>query len=213
MDIPIAKPLIFPKGVRFPRKNELPPGNEEGLERISRANIVTGYIRDDEGGAGFKSYFEANVHAPNVFEVFRELAESLLPDIAAPILGLEDEDPVFGPYTTRDEALTVFQPHIDALQNDGFLEFGIIFASDDKIEEIYVKASKYLQIWTNQPEIVSAVLIRNSIPRSRTLEFIDEYPMVSLSLDPGGNAHWPSVTEAIKTAFDSLPAAPTPNVN
>lgn len=175
------------------------------LARVAAANIMTGYIsRNDDSGDTFKCYFEANVHAPRVFEVFRDLATSLLPDIAAPIIGLKDEDPIFGPYTKRDDALKVFEPYIDNLQNDGFLEFGLIFAFQGKTEEIYVKSSKYFQIWTNQPEVAALVLERNNIPSAHTLEFIDEYPIVSISLGAGGNAGWPVVMDAIKDSFEIL---------
>lgn len=146
-----------------------------------------------------------------MFEVFRDLAISILPDVASPIVGLKDEEPVFGPYTTREEALKVFEPHVDLLQNDGFLEFGLIFALQGKTEEIYVKSSKYFQIWTNQPQVVAMVLKRNNIPSAVTLPFIDEYPMVSESIGINGNAGWPIVFEALQEAFKSLPEVEPPS--
>ena len=118
------EPLIFPRGVRFPRKNEVPRGNEEALDGVSKANITTGYTRENHEEEGFTAYFEANVHAPKIFEIFCLLASSLMPDFAAPIIGLKDEEPTFGPYSDRDSALAVFKPHADLLQNDGFIEFG-----------------------------------------------------------------------------------------
>ena len=39
--------------------------------------------------------------------------------------GLRGEDPILGPYTWRNEAVRVFEAHIEALQHDGFLEFGL----------------------------------------------------------------------------------------
>jgi len=207
MTTPKPEPLIFPSRVRFARKNEMPPGNEQGLARIAQANVTTGYIRNDDGGQAFSSYFEANIHAPNVFSVFTELAESLLPNIAAPIIGLKDEEPTFGAYTDLASAIGVFKPFGDLLQNDGFLEFGITFQHDGKIEEIFVKSSKYFTIWTNQPDVVTQVLEKAGIPKCQTLEFIDEYPMVSQSVNKKGNAAWPGVYEAIKSAFGHLPIA------
>ena len=209
MSVPKSEPLIFPKGVRFPRKNELPKGSEDALRRIAAANITTGYVRNDDGSAAFSSYFEANVHANKVFWVFVRLAISLLPDVAAPIIGLQDEEPVFGPYTSRDSAIEVFEPHTELLQHDGFLEFGITFQHKGRVEEIFVKSSKYFRIWTNQPEVVAEVLEDSAIPRVAKLEFIDEYPMVSKSINRNGNAAWPGVYHDIKDAFENLPP---PNV-
>ncbi len=91
------------------------------------------------------------------------------------------------------------------MQNDGFLEFGVTFQDEGKVEEIFVKSSKYFQIWTSQPEIVVQVFEEHNIPLCESLEFIDEYPMVSISLDANGNAAWPGVLRAIKDAFDDLP--------
>lgn len=175
------------------------------LRRITQAHITTGYIRDDVGGKTFGSYFEANVHAPNIFAVFNSLAQGLLPEIAAPIVGIKDEEPTLGPYTYLESAISVFEPHIELLQNDGFLEFGVTFQDEGKVEEIFVKSSKYFQIWTSQPEIVVRVFEEHNIPLCESLEFIDEYPMVSISLDANGNAAWPGVLGAIKDAFDDLP--------
>ena len=206
MITPKTEPLIFAKGVRFARRNEMPKGREDALERISKANITTGYIQFDDIGKPFSSYFEANVHAPNIFLVFKDLALSLLPDIAAPLIGLKDEEPLFGPYTDLSSAIGIFEPHKDLLQNDGFLEFGITFQSEETIEEIFVQSPKYFKIWTNQPEVVASVFERAGIPRCETLEFIDEYPMVSKSINPRGEAAWPGVFDAVKTAFEKLPA-------
>lgn len=204
-----AKPelLIFPRGVRFPRRNEIPKRNDDALERVSKANITTGYVREDPQGENFKAYFEANVHAPKIFEVFCALALSLMPDVAAPIIGLKDEEPTFGSYTDRDSALGVFRPHADLLQNDGFIEFGITFQYRGRIEEIFVKSPKYFQIWTNDPAAVVSVFEKNGIPNVPRLEFIDQYPMVSESINVKGNAAWPGLFEAMKESLKELPLA------
>jgi len=207
MEAPKPEPLIFPRGVRFPRKNELPPGNEESLARIATANITTGYVRNDEGGKTFSSYFEANVHAHNVFSVFKELARSVLPKIAAPLIGIKEDEPTFGPYTDKQLAIKVLESHKELLQHDGFLEFGVTFQLAGKVEEIFIASAKYFKIWTNQPELVARIFETAGIPECRKLEFIDEYPMVSLSIDKKGNAAWQGVYETVVIAFANLPIA------
>lgn len=207
MNAPKSEPLIFPRGIRFPRKNEMPPGNEDALARIAGAGINTGYVRNDEGSDSFSSYFEANVHAHNVFSVFKELAQSILPEVAAPLIGIKEEGPTFGPYTDKQLAINVLEPHKELLQHDGFLEFGITFQYQGKIEEIFVASPKYFKIWTNQPELVARVFETAGIPECQKLEFIDEYPMVSMSIDKKGNAAWHGVYDAVTTAFADLPIA------
>lgn len=166
---------------------------------------MTGYTRQDTEGQPFATYIEANVHAPNVFAVFRELVWALIPDVAAPMVGIKEDEPEFGPYTDRTWAVGIFEPHIDLLQNDGFLEFGVLHQSDFAFEEIFVTSSKFFKIWTNHGAKAEEVLQNAGIPRCKTLQFIDEFPMVSLSLDDNGNAAWAGPFYAIKEEFSKLP--------
>jgi hypothetical protein len=192
--------------VRFAHSDELPGASRtEALERISRAKITTGYCVKDKLSGSFSSYVEANVHADQVWQVVRELARAILPTVAAPIVGVKEDEPILGPYTTRTGALQVFEPFIDGLQNDGFLEFGMIFQQGGRTEEVFVASVKYLKVWTSQLAAVRAVLEGYSIPEVPALEFLDEYPRVSESLRPDGNARWPLVTEALQAAFETLP--------
>ena len=199
--------LIFPQGVRFPRPDEFPAQYGAERERLARANVTTGYVlRDDRPGDSFSAFFEANVHAPRLFAAFRDLALAILPDVAAPIVGVKDDEPFLGRYTDRDAAVAVFEPYVNQLQHDGFLEFGVIFQHEGRTEEVVVRSAKYLQVWTNQPDAVRSVLHRHRIPAVRALEFIDEYPMVSESLTSAdGNATWPVVVAGLQAAFDRLP--------
>ncbi|HMU35115.1 MAG TPA: hypothetical protein PKC89_14760 [Pyrinomonadaceae bacterium] len=204
-NVPHSEPLIFPRGVRFLRPDEIPGDASDMLSRIAKAKIFTGYVIKQVGDQPYKSYIEANVHAPSVFEVFRQLAFALLPEVAAPFIGIKDEEPVFGPYTERVWAVAIFEPYIDLLQNDGFLEFGIVNQSEFVFEEIFVASPKYFKIWTNHGDRVEEILQLNNIPRCKTLEFIDNYPMVSLSIDDQNNAAWAGPFYAIQDEFPNLP--------
>ena len=199
------EPLVFPRGVRFPRKSEIPGNPGELLKRVGGARITTGYQLQKAEGKLFDTYIEANIHAPNVFDVFRKLCYELMPDVAAPIIGLKDEEPVFGPYTYRALALALFEPHIDLLQNDGFLEFGLIHQSTLAFEEVFVASPKYFKIWTNNGGAAEEVLQSFGIPECINLEFIDQYPMVSLSVGDHGNAAWTSPFYSIQDEFANLP--------
>ncbi len=199
-----SEPLIFPRGVRFPLSDEIPGDANEVLSRIANAQITTGYIVTKVEGKLYNTYIEANVHAPNVFEVFKQLAFALMPNIAAPIVGIKEDEPIFGPYINTVLAVEVFQPHTDLLQNDGFLEFGIVHQSEFAFEEVFVTSPKYFSIWTNHCSRVEDVLQSNNIPKCEELEFIDEYPMVSLSLGDGDSVAWSSPFYAIQDEFSRL---------
>ena len=199
------EPLEFPRGVRFPLESEIPGTQSDVLAKISKARITTGYVVHKADGELFDAYIEANIHASNVFDVFRKLAFALLPDVCAPLVGIKEDEPVFGPYTDRAWALAVFEPYIESLQHDGFLEFGLIHQSEAAFEEIFVASSKYFKIWTNYLDAAQTVLHSAGIPECNELEFIDEYPMVSLSVDDAGNAAWAGPFYAIQDEFSKLP--------
>jgi hypothetical protein len=201
--------LIFPRGVRFPLKEEIPGDPSDVIDRIAEARITTGYVVNTAEDQHFTTYIEANVHAPDVFETFRKLVFALMPDVAAPIIGIKDDEPVFGPYTDRVWAFNIFEPYADLLQNDGFLEFGVIHQSEQAFEEVFIDSTKYFKIWTNQRTIAEEVLQAAGIPPCETLQFIDEYPMVSLSLDENRHAAWTGPLNAIQDEFRKLPK-PTP---
>jgi hypothetical protein len=126
---------------------------------------------------------------------------------------VKEEEPVLGPYTTREAALEVLEPFKDHLQHDGFLEFGVIFQHQGRTEEVFVDTVKYLKIWTNQPALVTALLLKHRIPEVIGLQFIDDYPRVTeaIPLD-GQQSGWYVVMEALKERFESLPPAPEPRV-
>jgi hypothetical protein len=210
-NLPKPEPLILPRGVRFPFKYEIPGNQTEVLERIAAAQITTGYTLLQAEGKPFGGYIEANVHAPNIFDVFSKLTIALMPEAAAPLIGIKDEEPVFGPSTYRALALGVFEPYVDLLQNDGFLEFGLIHQSEFAFEEIFVGSPKYFKIWTNNVEAAESALQASGIPKCEELEFIDQYPMVSLSIKTDGKASWPGPFYAIQEQFENLPEPPAPD--
>jgi len=175
------------------------------LKGLSKANITTGYTVRASADAPFTTYIEANVHAPKVFKVFRELCMALLPDIAAPLIGIKEEEPVLGPYTDRASAIATFEPYIDVLQNDGFLEFGMIHQSDFAFEEIFIASPKYFRIWTNDRVAAESVLNGAGLPFCETLEFIDNYPMVSVSIGNNDQAGWSAPYQAVTDEFSKLP--------
>jgi hypothetical protein len=165
-------------------------------------------VRREHAGEGFRAFFEANVHAPRLWHAFRTLAEALLPEVAAPIVGVKEEDPILGPYTSRAAALAVLEPHAYHLQHDGFLEFGLVYQMAGVTEEVFVRSVKYLQVWTNHPDRAAETFAQLGLPEVPDLQFIDEYPRVSESLQTReGNAEWPDVVEQLRVAFDGLPPA------
>ena len=195
---------MLPRGVRFPRPDEFPGGVPD--QRRIPPVLTTGYcLREPSGSAGRFSLVEANVHAPQLWTVFRALTLALLPETAAPIAGIKDDEPIFGPYVAREDALAVFDPYVESLTHDGFLEFGIIFQNGERTEEVFVPSPKFLRVWTTAPVTAALVLQQHGIPEVPDLKFVDEFPMVSETLrDEGGSAGWAAVIQALQERFHAM---------
>jgi hypothetical protein len=202
---PIIEALRFPRGVRLAAEADLPRSGDklDELARISSANITTGFVLATSIDPGFSTYIEANVHADEVWSVFEALASHLLPDVSAPLVGWKDVEATLGLYTDKDAALAVLRAHAESLQHDGFIEFGLMFQQGGKTEEVMVKGSKDLRIWTNSPAVAMETLSSLGIPSVEKLQFIDEYPRVTERLvgDPSSQ----ETISAIVGAFQSLP--------
>jgi hypothetical protein len=186
-------------GGRFAKEQ----GQVERSRRISSANITTGFVLTTSADPGFSTYIEANAHADEVWTVFEALASRLLPEVAAPLVGWKDDEATLGPYTDKAAALAVLRAHAESLQHDGFIEFGLMFQQGGTTEEVMVKGSKDLRIWTNNLAVATETLSSLGIPRVEKLQFIDEYPTVTERLvgDPSSQ----ETISAIVGAFQALP--------
>jgi hypothetical protein len=208
-----AEPLEFPRGVRYPTVDEIPGGApSDAAARLVDAQITlvtTGYVRlDREDVAGYSAVVEANVQPANLWHVFQSLVVALLPDVAAPIVGAIDEEPLLGAYTSRDAALAVLAPYADALVHDGFLEFGCMFQLRGVTEEVFVPSAKFIRIWTNTPARAEAALEAAGIPSVHNLRFIDEFPLVREAQPfAGQTSGWFAVLDELRIAFLALPPA------
>lgn len=80
------EPLELARGIRFPRDDEYPAGQESERTQATQVRLVTGFVHKEACGESFGAFFEANVHASNVWQCFSELVTGLLPEVAAPLL-------------------------------------------------------------------------------------------------------------------------------
>lgn len=200
------EPLLLPRGVRFPRPDELPPGSESELARIRQAEVTTGYVIHPNTAGPFTAYIDAQAHAINLFPLFHDLVFRLLPRSAAPIIGLKDTEPHLGPYSIRAAALRLFEPHTQVLQHDGLLAFGMIAQEDGRIEQVFVPPSKRLQVWTNQPDAAREVLGHHRIPELQELPLLDQFPLVYESMrDDSGASLAGGVVDRVRSGFSQLP--------
>jgi hypothetical protein len=200
----MTRSLIFPNGVRFPFADEIPNNDLKAslLDRIASADICEGYVLATSENPNYPYYAEINVSAPQIWNVFTDLSRLLLPEEVGLILGEKDQekDQLFlGPYSSRDALLDVLSRFEHELAHDGFIQFGLIHQVDGKTEEIFVKPSKHLCVWTGNDMSFKKSMQAHEIPEHEKLSFIDEYPRVTLAQNEGGTRHY---TEVLKELME-----------
>ncbi len=180
--------LNFPIGIRFAKANEITETNSEKselLKKIHNANIQQGFvISHPVKDAKFKFYAEANIHAQKVWLIFRNLIEVLLPDEVMPIIGkLDDEFLHNGEYDSKLKLLDLFEEFQFYLANDCYIQFGLGYESETELTEVFVTPTKHFQIWTNDSKNLKNIMEKHKIPEFEKLEFIDEFPRATISLE------------------------------
>lgn len=92
----------------------------EAEQRTQGVQLTTGYVTRASTTPSRTAFIEANVHVDRLWHVVNDVVNALLPIVASPIIGINDEAPTLGPYTHRERALAVFEPFAEVLAHDGF---------------------------------------------------------------------------------------------
>jgi hypothetical protein len=177
--------LVFPDGVRLAHKDELPgpePSRAAACARIQSANIEAGFILSESPDTRFAFYAEANVDAPKIWVVFRDLCEVLMGPTATLVVSQLDDEPISVGSAGTLEIVTLLEPHKYQLAHDAFIQFGLIHQSGDQLTEVFVAPTKHFKVWVNDEENFRSVLEKHGIPEIQSLEFIDEYPRTTTPL-------------------------------
>jgi hypothetical protein len=136
------EPLIPPSSVRLLRPDEVPVHDDRDkiLEEVAagqRARFVAGYVLSDTGREGYTAYAEINVHAPLLWYLFRDLVTRLLPEHAALLIGVKDEELHHCPYRLKAALLTALEPYGEALAS----ERGWLFDAEDSTRWVVLRDS------------------------------------------------------------------------
>ena len=139
-------------------------------------------------------FFEIVLPVPEIFEVFRALAE-LLPEMVYPVLERPpepDEDlprwpagryASLGHYMPRRDILQIFQEHAFQLQNDGMLGAGLAGRDDEnRFREVFIDEHKTLRFISESAAEVEAILAENRIEKLAGLSLLSEHPHAHRSL-------------------------------
>lgn len=173
--------LEAPPTIRLPRPDEL-PNNPEVFERLKErenANIIEGYkfSATSTHDLPFKFYVEVNIDNSRLWDLFKALT-NLLPDNLSCIYNLYEEEAIFSAYIDKNLLLNQLDNYKTELTQDCNLEFGLIYQSDDKLEEVFVSDSKYLKVWGNNEIDFRQLMNDFKLNEISDLNFIDEFPKV-----------------------------------
>jgi hypothetical protein len=210
------EPLILPSSIRLLRPDEVPVHDDRDkiLAKVSaghRARFVAGYVLSDTGRPGFTAYAEVNVHAPAVWHLFRDLVATLLPEYAALLIGVKDEELHHRPYRYKAALLTALEPYGGALARDGLVQCGLIWQRGGTTEEVLVEPAKYMKIWTNQPHVLKQILTEHGLSQAERLAFLDEFPRVTEPVShPPEMYRYDELIERILRAEGDVPEATPP---
>ena len=183
--------LVFPEGVKLATSTDLPfaPNLPELLARVSSAKIEPGYIVRHVNDRLFQYYVEVNVNAPQLWSLFRSLCDVILPEETQPIVGDINGEITHGKYTSTVKLLELFEIFQFYLAHDCYLQFGLGKSSSAETCEIFVTATKHFQIWTNKIDGLEDVMRDYGLCRVDNLQFIDEFPRITLPLKYDNDLH------------------------
>jgi len=173
--------LQAPPTIRLPRPDEL-PNNPEVFERLKAresANIVQGFTLNYNAthDLPFKFYAEINIDNCRLWHLFRNLAD-LMPDTLSCIYNLYQEDPIYSDYIDKTLILGQLHKHKTELTEDCNLEFGLIYHTEDHLEEIFVSDSKFVKFWGINESLFRQTMTDIGLIEIPDLNFIDEFPKV-----------------------------------
>jgi hypothetical protein len=180
-----VKPLELPKTLRTPKADEVPMNSSiiERLKKRETANIVEGYtlkLKDDNpenNDLPFEFYAEINIDNSKLWNLFLSLTE-LLPQEVALLSGHIDAEINYGNYYDKKHILSFIKKYEKELVADTFMNFGLIFQTDEVLIEIFIDESKYIKFWGVNKNKFEAILQNQGLKEIENLEFVDEYPKV-----------------------------------
>jgi hypothetical protein len=175
--------LQLPPTIRTPRIDEV-PNRKDVIDAINKrltANIVEGYVIKDNPSGDLPFFAEINIDNDNLWELFKTLSLHIESEISVIFKHIDDET-TYGIYGDRYESINILEEVKLELTQDGFLEFGVIYHDENKLEEVFVKRAKYIQYWGMKKENFVKIMEDFNLYPIQNFNFIDEYPLVTESL-------------------------------
>lgn len=180
--------LVFPKGIRLANSEDLFnfPDCSEMLNKVSSAKIKPGYKLFLSDNGEFQNYAEINIDSQHIWNLFNSLCRKLLPIETITILGgIEDEekDLFKSDYVNTLEFLEQFERFKFYFANDCNIQFGFAASLLGNVHEVFVTPTKHFRVWTDKVGVLESVMREYNLVQTNDLQFIDEFPRVTVSLE------------------------------
>ena len=206
----MSRRLILPDGVRLADEDEIPGPPSTRAElwgRVQAANLSPGFVLHDSNDPRFALYVEANIDAPQIWNVFEALCLALF-DAGASLL-VNDVDDETSPTRGEAHAMSLVQllaPHRYQLAHDGRVQFGLVHQGPQAIVEVLVAPTKHFMVWTSDAAALRDVFAAHDVPEVNALEFLDQFPRATFPLDPErtGATVIPDLVERLRGAAATL---------
>ena len=172
-------------GIRIPDKSEIPATYDFEKIAFDRNNskIEQGYsVKSSGSGFDYSDYFEVNIHIDQLWDFFWSLTDEIIADDCYCVFGIKDSDYYLSSYFNKNFIKENLEKYRYSLTEDGFLAFGLACQNENGFNEILVESFKYIKIWSNKPDLIKKVLSFHHIEYLPDIAFIDQFPVVSLSL-------------------------------
>lgn len=177
--------LEIPITLRVPRVDEIPnlPKVLDNIKAREKANIVEGFIlkNNETNELPFKFYAKINVNNSRLWNLVIALSETL-PEISSLLFGFIETEVNYGNYENKAEIINFIKQYKTELTQDTFLYFGLIYQDKEKLTEIFVNESKFIQYWGINEDLFRIIMQNFELDEVENLEFIDEYPKVRENL-------------------------------
>lgn len=177
--------LELPPTIRQPFEDEILNSEEVQilLKRRETAKLIEGYkiSPNNSHDLPFKFYAEININNSKLWDLFISLTK-ILPDNIGTIYNYYEDEPFYAPYHPKEDIINALSLYKLELTQDGFLEFGVIFNTEDKLEEIFIPEAKYIKFWGVNESSFRQIMNDYSLKEIPDINFIDEFPKVVESL-------------------------------
>ena len=176
------KALELPPTIRTAREDEVTP-HEEVLKRLkarAETTLREGYTlqHNPSTDVPFRFFSEINIDNSRLWDLFTALADGM-PEELSLLYGHIDEVPTYGRYLPKQELLEQLAPYRLELTQDGMLEAGLIFQDEARLEEVFIRKAKYLQVWGVDEAAFRHIMQAFGLEQVEGMSFIDDFPLAT----------------------------------